>query len=152
SDKLKPFWLSIHDENLSSLDQLSNILLTGEPTAEYREAVTRALDIHGCRVVPFFGSFLRDLRSILSGIPSIVVFPSDESKHLECVSDYNGEDRFMTRIGVGGLINLEKISQSHVVLNDIHLFHERAKSIAMDKSCREAFCQEKGSTESLRGR
>lgn len=58
----------------------------------------------------------------------------------------------MTRIGVGGLINLEKISQSHVVLNDIHLFHERAKTMSVDKSCRDFLCQEKGSTESLRGR
>jgi hypothetical protein len=56
----------------------------------------------------------------------------------------------MTRIGVGGLINLEKIFQSHVVLNDIHLFQERARSMAMDKANRES--QERGSTESLRGR
>ena len=42
------------------------------------------------------------------------------------VSDYNGEDRFMTRIGVGGLINLDKLRQSHIVLNDIHLFHHHA--------------------------
>ena len=33
----------------------------------------------------------------------------------------------MTRIGVGGLINLEKISQAHVVLNDIHLFQQDAQ-------------------------
>ena len=45
------------------------------------------------------------------------------------MSDFNGEDRFMTRIGVGGLINLEKIKQAHVVLNDIHLFHERARGM-----------------------
>lgn len=83
SEKLKPFWLSIHDENLSALDHLSNILLSSEPTLEYRDAVTRALDTPGCKVVPFFGSFLRDLRSILSGIPSIVVFPSDENHNLE---------------------------------------------------------------------
>ena len=42
------------------------------------------------------------------------------------MSDYNGEDRFMTRIGVGGLINLDKLRQSHIVLNDIHLFHHHA--------------------------
>jgi phosphatidylinositol phospholipase C epsilon len=42
------------------------------------------------------------------------------------VSDYNGQDRFMTRIGVGGLINLDKLRQAHIVLNDIHLFHHHA--------------------------
>ena len=36
----------------------------------------------------------------------------------------------MTRIGVGGLINLEKMRQAHVVLNDIHLFHEHARNMA----------------------
>lgn len=43
------------------------------------------------------------------------------------ISDYAGEDRFMTKIGVGGLINMEKIQQSHVILNDINLFQEHAR-------------------------
>ena len=43
------------------------------------------------------------------------------------MSEFKGEDRFLTRIGVGGLINMEKMKQSHVVLNDINLFHEHAK-------------------------
>ena len=46
-------------------------------------------------------------------------------------SDFNGEDRFLTRIGVGGLINLEKMRQAHVVLNDIHLFQEHARNMAL---------------------
>lgn len=29
----------------------------------------------------------------------------------------------MTRIGVGGLINLEKLKKAHAILNDIQLFH-----------------------------
>jgi hypothetical protein len=36
----------------------------------------------------------------------------------------------MTRIGVGGLINLEKVHQAHLLLNDIKLFHEHADRIA----------------------
>lgn len=38
------------------------------------------------------------------------------------MSDYHGEDRFMSRIGVGGLINLEKLKKAHSILNDIQLF------------------------------
>ena len=34
----------------------------------------------------------------------------------------------MTRIGVGGLINFEKITQAHVILNDLNLFHQRSES------------------------
>lgn len=46
---------------------------------------------------------------------------------MQFISDYNGEDRFMTRIGVGGLINMDKLKQTHHVLNDIALFHYHAK-------------------------
>jgi hypothetical protein len=33
-------------------------------TNEYKEALSRSLDIPECRVVPFFGGFLRDLRAL----------------------------------------------------------------------------------------
>ena len=49
---------------------------------------------------------------------------------LQCVTEFNGEERFLTRIGVGGLVNLDKIRQAHVILNDIHLFHKRAAAMA----------------------
>ncbi|KAK6186334.1 hypothetical protein SNE40_008387 [Patella caerulea] len=137
SEKLKPFWLSIGDEDVSLLHSLSDVLLTREPSPVYREAVARALDIPYCQVVPFFGGFLRDLKAIFMGVPSIIVLPSEENQSLEFVSDYNGEDRFMTRIGVGGLINMDKLRQTHIVLNDLHLFHHHAenqkKLISTDK-------------------
>ena len=47
-------------------------------------------------------------------------------RRLQLVSDFNGEDRFMSRIGVGGLINLQKMHQAHVVLSDIQLLHDHA--------------------------
>lgn len=42
-------------------------------TQVYCEAVSRALDIHTCKVVPFFGAFLHDLRFIIESVPSIAV-------------------------------------------------------------------------------
>jgi len=45
------------------------------------------------------------------------------------VSDNNGEDRFVSRIGVGGLLNIQKIHQAHIVLRDIQRFHEHAAKI-----------------------
>ena len=36
----------------------------------------------------------------------------------------------MTRIGVGGLINLDRIHQAELLLNDIRLFHQHAASAA----------------------
>jgi hypothetical protein len=34
-------------------------------------------------VVPFFGGFLRDLRSLFINVPSIIVLPSEENQSLE---------------------------------------------------------------------
>ncbi|CAG9818280.1 unnamed protein product [Phaedon cochleariae] len=63
SNKLKPFWLSITEkETLPVLDFLSAALLS----AEYDRALSRALSMTECPVVPFFGAFLRELREILA--------------------------------------------------------------------------------------
>ena len=48
----------------------------------------------------------------------------------QLISEYNGEDKFMTRIGVGGLINLDRIHQASLLLNDIRLFHQHAATAA----------------------
>ncbi|XP_077544076.1 uncharacterized protein LOC144156122 [Haemaphysalis longicornis] len=128
SEKLKPFWLSLSDKDqLPVLEFLSQALLNPEPSEEYRAAVERALNIPHSKVIPFFGTFLRDLRAILQGMPSLVVLPSEKAKRIEFVSDFHGEDHFMTRIGVGGIINVEKIHQAHRVLDDIKAFHHHYK-------------------------
>ncbi|CAH2062142.1 unnamed protein product, partial [Iphiclides podalirius] len=67
SHKLKAFWCSISDEPLPSLDFLSAALLS----AEYERALGRALAMPECRLVPFFGAFLRELREILAATPSL---------------------------------------------------------------------------------
>ncbi|XP_046688497.1 uncharacterized protein LOC124374291 isoform X3 [Homalodisca vitripennis] len=122
SNKLKPFWLSITEkEALPVLEFLSSALLS----VEYDRALGRALAMPECKVVPFFGAFLRDLRDILSTTPSLVVLaPSGEHTHLEFISDYNGEDHYFTRIGPGGLINLDKIYRTQAVMDRIASFHQ----------------------------
>ncbi|XP_046989883.1 1-phosphatidylinositol 4,5-bisphosphate phosphodiesterase epsilon-1-like [Schistocerca americana] len=141
SNKLKPFWLSITEkESLPVLDFLSAALLS----AEYERALARALAMSECRVVPFFGAFLRELRDILAGSPSLVVLappphsPSPAAgpaaaaaaaaeaaeAQLEFISDYNGEDHYFTRIGPGGLINLDKIYRTQAVMDRIASFHQ----------------------------
>ena len=42
-------------------------------TRMYCEAVSRALDMRTCRVVPFFGTFLHDLRFIIETVPSVAI-------------------------------------------------------------------------------
>ncbi|XP_050359316.1 1-phosphatidylinositol 4,5-bisphosphate phosphodiesterase epsilon-1-like [Nymphalis io] len=67
SHKLKTFWLSISEEPLPTLDFLSAALLS----AEYERALGRALAMPECRLIPFFGAFLRELREILAATPSL---------------------------------------------------------------------------------
>ncbi|XP_028163423.1 1-phosphatidylinositol 4,5-bisphosphate phosphodiesterase epsilon-1-like, partial [Ostrinia furnacalis] len=67
SSKLKAFWFSISDEPLPALDFLSAALLS----AEYERALGRALALPECRLIPFFGAFLRELREILSATPAL---------------------------------------------------------------------------------
>lgn len=63
SNKLKPFWLSITEkETLPVLNFLSAAL----HSAEYDRALSRALAMAECPVVPFFGAFLSELREILA--------------------------------------------------------------------------------------
>nr|XP_021203763.2 1-phosphatidylinositol 4,5-bisphosphate phosphodiesterase epsilon-1 isoform X1 [Bombyx mori] len=72
STKLKAFWLSVSDEPLPSLDFLSAALLS----AEYERALSRALAMQECRLIPFFGAFLRELREILAATPSLTSTPT----------------------------------------------------------------------------
>ncbi|XP_064077346.1 1-phosphatidylinositol 4,5-bisphosphate phosphodiesterase epsilon-1-like isoform X2 [Macrobrachium nipponense] len=122
SDKLKPFWLSLENEQLPVLDFLSGVLM-GESRADYEAALDRALLLPECQVVPFFGSFLRDLMNILQSTPSLVVLAED-GQEVEFISDYCGEDSFFTRIGPGGLINMAKIYDARMVVDRITTFHQ----------------------------
>ncbi len=64
--------MTITDE-IPGFKFLTDAFNSNEKTPQYCDAVSRALDIPTCKVVPFFGTFLKDLRSILSSVPSIVV-------------------------------------------------------------------------------
>ncbi|CAM1326028.1 PLCE1 (predicted) [Pycnogonum litorale] len=122
SEKLKPFWLSLSEkESLPVLEMLTNALLTSEPSKQYREAVDNALSIPRCRVIPFFGSFLRDLRAVFNGMPNLLVI--SEIDNIDFASDCNGEDQFSTKMGVGGIVNMEKLKQVQQILDDVRAFH-----------------------------
>ncbi|XP_063613187.1 1-phosphatidylinositol 4,5-bisphosphate phosphodiesterase epsilon-1-like, partial [Penaeus indicus] len=122
SEKLKPFWLSLENEHLPVLDFLTEVLL-GECRAKYEAALDRALHLPECRVVPFFGYFLKDLTKILQSTPSLVVLAED-GQEVEFISDYCGEDGFFTRIGPGGLINMTKLYDAQTIVERIATFHQ----------------------------
>ncbi|GBM57044.1 1-phosphatidylinositol 4,5-bisphosphate phosphodiesterase epsilon-1, partial [Araneus ventricosus] len=129
SEKLKPFWLSLPEkDNIPCLEMLTNALLTPKLSPEYCSAVERALSSPHSRVIPFFGTFLREIKDILRGTPSLVVLAPGDGNQLQFISDNTGEDHFFSRIGVGGLINLEKIRKTHAVLKEIQAFHDHAEA------------------------
>ncbi|KHJ49244.1 hypothetical protein D918_00367 [Trichuris suis] len=72
SEKLQPFWLSLSAENKRKFMNLSEILLSQEPSIELRKATQRALSCNSFRPIPFFGTFLKDLYTIFQSIPSLV--------------------------------------------------------------------------------
>jgi hypothetical protein len=79
SEKLKPFWLSITEkEKLPQLDFLAGALLSRQTSREYRRALQRAQRMPNRKVVPFFGVFIRDLKSTLNQHPSVIVVTSND--------------------------------------------------------------------------
>ncbi|CAF2860546.1 unnamed protein product [Rotaria sp. Silwood2] len=134
-EAFRPLWLTITDE-IPGFKFLTDAFNSNEKTPQYCDAVSRALDIPTCKVVPFFGTFLKDLRSILSSVPSIVVLCNrNTQKPIETVTDFQNQEHFLTRIGVGGLINTRKIELVHMVLKDIAMFHNRHRRQPLYKCC-----------------
>lgn len=96
SPKLKPFWLSLQekDDYVPILDYLTKALLGSASDAnlgkldsdaewsapEYESAMRRALKISTCPIVPFFGAYLRELRTVLS-TPSLIVLSSGSEQY-----------------------------------------------------------------------
>lgn len=78
-DKLKSFWLFMVDEDFSIFNWLCGVLMFRELIDEYREVVSRSLDIFDCKVVLFFGGFLRDLRFLFINVLSIIVLFLEEN-------------------------------------------------------------------------
>ena len=82
------------DEKASHIQTKSLILNSKKreyctKTQIYCEAVSRALDIPTCKVVPFFSAFLHDLRFIIESVPSVaVVCDKNVQKPIEVNTSY----------------------------------------------------------------
>ncbi|VDN04557.1 unnamed protein product [Thelazia callipaeda] len=126
SEKLRPFWLSLKPEEKKKYEELCEILLPSDQTAvspTYREAIQRALKMPQCKLIPFFGVFLRDLYAIVNDLPSIVM-SADEG----LTKEHNGNDYCASKIEVTGLLNADKINLVVVVLDNLELFHRHYKN------------------------
>ncbi|TMS36072.1 hypothetical protein L596_003331 [Steinernema carpocapsae] len=133
SEKLRPFWLSLRPEEKQQYEHFCGMLLPSNqaaPSPPYLEAVQRGLRMPQCRLIPFFGVFLRDLYAIVNDMPNVVVIGHEGDKEkLQFMGDCNGDDHFSSRIGVGGLLNADKINLVAIVLDNLELFHKHSRSV-----------------------
>ncbi|KAM3726544.1 1-phosphatidylinositol 4,5-bisphosphate phosphodiesterase epsilon-1 [Dirofilaria immitis] len=133
SEKLRSFWLSLKPEEKKKYEQLCEALLPSNQaalSAIYREAIRRALRMPQCRLIPFFGVFLRDLYAIVNDMPSVVMIgDEDDNDKLEFMKEQNNDSRYASEIDVSGLLNADKINLVAVVLDNLELFYRHYKNI-----------------------
>ncbi|XP_066549709.1 1-phosphatidylinositol 4,5-bisphosphate phosphodiesterase epsilon-1 isoform X3 [Amia ocellicauda] len=122
SRKVLKMWQFMEQSDIETMRSLKDAMAQHESSSEYRKVVSRALNIPGCKVVPFCGVFLKELSDALDGAASIINLRprfnlQDES--IEFVTDYNGQDNFLQRTGQDGLHNSEKEATVSNILQTI---------------------------------
>uniref|UniRef100_A0A8C4HFA5 Phosphoinositide phospholipase C n=1 Tax=Dicentrarchus labrax TaxID=13489 RepID=A0A8C4HFA5_DICLA len=111
SRKVLKMWQFMDQSDIETMRSLKDAMAQHESSSEYKKVVTRALNIPGCKVVPFCGVFLKELSEALDGTASIISLkppPDNTEDSIEFVSDYSGQHNFMSRSGPDGLHVPEK--------------------------------------------
>ncbi|NWW54253.1 PLCE1 phosphodiesterase, partial [Pedionomus torquatus] len=122
SRKVLKMWQFMDQSDIETMRSLKDAMAQHESSSEYRKVVNRALNIPGCRVVPFCGVFLKELCEVLDGASSLIrLCPryNSQEETLEFVSDYSGQDNFLQRVGQDGLNNPEKESTANNIFQTI---------------------------------
>ncbi|XP_036428049.1 1-phosphatidylinositol 4,5-bisphosphate phosphodiesterase epsilon-1 isoform X3 [Colossoma macropomum] len=122
SRKVLKMWQFMDQADIETMRSLKDAMAQHESSSEYRKVVNRALNIPGCKVVPFCGVFLKELSEALDGAASLIgLRPSFDSQEdsIEFVSDYNGQQHFLQRVGGDGLHNSEKEATVSNILQTI---------------------------------
>uniref|UniRef100_A0A3Q4BGW2 Phosphoinositide phospholipase C n=1 Tax=Mola mola TaxID=94237 RepID=A0A3Q4BGW2_MOLML len=129
SRKVLKMWQFMDQTDIETMRSLKDAMAQHESSSEYKKLVTRALNIPGCKVVPFCGVFLKELSDVLDGTASIISLkpPIDNTEDsIEFVSDYGGQHNFMPRLGPDGLHVPEKeatVSNILQIIRDSALEH-----------------------------
>ncbi|XP_067908704.1 1-phosphatidylinositol 4,5-bisphosphate phosphodiesterase epsilon-1-like [Heterodontus francisci] len=122
SRKVLKMWQFMDQSDIETMRSLKDAMAQHESSSEYRKVVNRALNIPGCKVVPFCGVFLKELCDVLDGAATLMKFQSrcdSQDDTIEFVADYNGQDHFLQRIGKDGLNNTDKESTVNNILQTI---------------------------------
>lgn len=72
SRKVLKMWQFMDQSDIETMRSLKDAMAQHESSSEYRKVVSRALNIPGCKVVPFCGVFLKELCEVLDGASSLI--------------------------------------------------------------------------------
>ncbi|MGH0136925.1 UNVERIFIED_CONTAM: hypothetical protein FKN15_008499 [Acipenser sinensis] len=137
SRKVLKMWQFMDQSDIETMRSLKDAMAQHESSSEYRKVVNRALNIPGCKVVPFCGVFLKELCDALDGAASLMKlrphFISQEES-IEFVTDYNGQDNFLQRVGMDGLHNTEKEATVSNILQTIRSCNRSLESEEGDET------------------
>lgn len=62
----------MEQSDIETMRRLKDAMAQHESSSEYKKVLNRALNIPGCKVVPFCGVFLKELSDALDGAASII--------------------------------------------------------------------------------
>ncbi|XP_063163477.1 1-phosphatidylinositol 4,5-bisphosphate phosphodiesterase epsilon-1 isoform X2 [Candoia aspera] len=122
SRKVLKMWQFMDQSDIETMRSLKDAMAQHESSSEYRKVVNRALNIPGCKVVPFCGVFLKELYEVLDGAASLIrLCPqyNSQDETLEFVAEYSGQDNYLQRVGQDGLHNIEKESMTNYIFQTI---------------------------------
>lgn len=81
SRKVLKMWQFMDQADIETMRGLKDAMAQHESSSEYKKVVNRALNIPGCKVVPFCGVFLKELGEALDGAASLIgLRPSFDSQ------------------------------------------------------------------------
>uniref|UniRef100_A0A8B9MZH0 Phosphoinositide phospholipase C n=1 Tax=Accipiter nisus TaxID=211598 RepID=A0A8B9MZH0_9AVES len=148
SRKVLKMWQFMDQSDIETMRSLKDAMAQHESSSEYRKVVSRALNIPGCKVVPFCGVFLKELCEVLDGASSLIrLCPryNSQDETLEFVSDYSGQDNFLQRVGQDGLNNPEKESTANNIFQTIRSCHRSLESEEVEDNFSEGSSSRKNS-------
>ncbi|XP_061491487.1 1-phosphatidylinositol 4,5-bisphosphate phosphodiesterase epsilon-1 isoform X2 [Rhineura floridana] len=138
SRKVLKMWQFMDQSDIETMRSLKDAMAQHESSSEYRKVVNRALNIPGCKVVPFCGVFLKELCEVLDGGASLIrLCPqyNSQDETLEFVAEYNGQDNYLQRVGQDGLHNMEKESTANYIFQTIRSCNRSLESEDGEDNC-----------------
>ncbi|XP_051770062.1 1-phosphatidylinositol 4,5-bisphosphate phosphodiesterase epsilon-1 isoform X3 [Ctenopharyngodon idella] len=148
SRKVLKMWQFMDQADIETMRGLKDAMAQHESSSEYKKVVNRALNIPGCKVVPFCGVFLKELSEALDGAASIIALrPSFDSQEdpVEFVTEYNGQQHFLQRVGSDGLHSSDKEATVSNILQTIRSCNRSLEAEEPEEKAREITVSPKNS-------